>query len=86
MTKSYGELESLLAVKKDQLMFLVQENEAYQQLISEEQRSQDSNRAELLKLKGYLQTLVATNEHLYAGLEHSCSQDREVQLMLSDKL
>lgn len=37
-------------------------------------------------MKTYLNTLVSTNEHLYSELERSCTQDREVQVMLSDKL
>lgn len=39
-----------------------------------------------MRLKSYLQTLLSTNEHLYLELEKSCSQDRGVQVMLSDKL
>lgn len=37
-------------------------------------------------MKLYLQTLVSTNEELFRELEKSCAQDREVQVMLSDKL
>ena len=86
MTKVYGELESILAVKNDKLMFVKQENDEYEKLILEEKGRQDNNKEELLRLKTYLHTLISTNEHLYSELERSCSQDREVQVMLSDKL
>lgn len=86
MTRTYGELESISNVKQQKLMFVVQENQEYEKLIAEEKDRQAKNREELLRLKNYLQTLLSTNEHLYLELEKSCSQDRGVQVMLSDKL
>jgi len=55
-------------------------------MITEEQAKQLKSQEELLRLKTYLQTLISTNEHLYSELEKSCAQDRNVQVMLSDKL
>lgn len=47
---------------------------------------QQQNKEELEKLTHYLQTLVQTNGILFNELERSCSEDREVQVLLSEKL
>lgn len=41
LTKTFGELESILSTKKEKLMFVSQENQEYEKLIADEKERQE---------------------------------------------
>lgn len=86
LIRNYGEIESILHLKREKLQLISQENHEYEVAIKEERQLQQQNKEELEKLTHYLQTLVQINSILFGELERSCSEDREVQVLLSEKL
>lgn len=54
LTKTNGELESILAAKREKLMFIDKENSEYVRMIEEEKEKKAQSKDEHLKLKIYL--------------------------------
>lgn len=54
LTKTNGELESILAAKREKLMFIDKENSEYARMIEEEKEKKAQSKDEHLKLKIYL--------------------------------
>lgn len=54
LTKTNGELESILTAKREKLMFIDKENSEYARMIEEEKEKKAQSKDEHLKLKIYL--------------------------------